>query len=412
MPRKLTDLQEKYWLALAFLLRLGFALRLGGGLYQADENGNELSAWLMAQNRAFVGLDGKPLVAPPLTTFQIAVFYEIFGRHPLIARLGLSVLSTAVVWVVGRFVRDITDSPKNGKLALILAAVYPFFIYYGGMLMSDLQYVFFITIGLWLLARGLRERGAPVWESAGAGLALGFAGLCRSEGIGIFLVIFPLLLIFLREYRRPVAVALLFFLLPLAGWATRNAAVDGHWSLIHDHHSGTSLLHGTVVFDQNEVDTGEAMESLHKMPFWQDGWKMPEHEREESFTKVAIQYIRDNPGKYAYECLYKFFGFWRFYPRADKSYTASAGNNPAAGAKRWLLTIVSLIFEPALIVCGLWGLWSLGRRAELLPLWLFLLGTNAVHALTVSQMRYRLPVMPVLMLGFCAWLGRLRRINI
>jgi hypothetical protein len=41
------------------------------------------------------------------------------------------------------------------------------------------------------------------------------------------------------------------------------------------------------------------------------------------------------------------------------------------------------------------------RWREMFPLWLFVAGTCAVHVLTVAQMRYRLPVMPVLMLGLC-----------
>ena len=68
---------------------------------------------------------------------------------------------------------------------------------------------------------------------------------------------------------------------------------------------------------------------------------------------------------------------------------------------------VSLLVEPALILGGLAGLWGLRRRWEtLLPLPLFLLGTMGIHVIVVSQMRYRLPVMPILILGLASLLAR------
>ena len=61
---------------------------------------------------------------------------------------------------------------------------------------------------------------------------------------------------------------------------------------------------------------------------------------------------------------------------------------------------VSLACEPALFIGGFWGLWGLRRSwGRLAPLGLFLLGTMAIHVISVSQMRYRLAVMPILILA-------------
>ncbi|MBI3551275.1 MAG: glycosyltransferase family 39 protein [Elusimicrobia bacterium] len=405
---RLAELPDKAWLALAFLLRLGFALKLGGGFYQADEQGFELPAWGII-HQGLYGWDGYALIQPPLASALIALVYAVCGRHPLAARLFLTVVGTATAYLVGRFVRDLTGSSKSGKLALMLACVYPFFIYYGGMLTSETSYLLASTAGLWLLCRSLRERGAPLWEAAAAGLTLSLAGLCRTEGAAIFLIILLCSLAAVAAGRwdgRSALAALFFFAAPLAGWTARNHAHSGHWSF--DEHGGTSLLHGTVVFDENEVDTSVAMDALHGMKFWNDGWAMPEHEREKYFTQVAFQYMREHPAKTLGQWARKFVSFWRFYPRVDKSYRGIPGNDPGAGVSRWLMVLASLLFEPALILGGLYGLWTLRERAwELFPLGLFILGTNAVHVLSVSQMRYRLPIMPVLMLGLCFLLSHL-----
>jgi len=59
------------------------------------------------------------------------------------------------------------------------------------------------------------------------------------------------------------------------------------------------------------------------------------------------------------------------------------------------LVAISLVFEPWLILLGLIGLWRLKDKiVEIFPIYLFILGTMGIHMVSVSQMRYRLPIMP------------------
>jgi len=49
------------------------------------------------------------------------------------------------------------------------------------------------------------------------------------------------------------------------------------------------------------------------------------------------------------------------------------------------------------MLLGFWGAWLLRVRIlELFPLYWMILGTFGIHVIVISQMRYRLPVMAVL----------------
>jgi 4-amino-4-deoxy-L-arabinose transferase-like glycosyltransferase len=396
--RRLFRLPDAAWLVLGLLIRLTFAFKLGDALYQADEWGFDAPAWGLAQTGLF-GVDGRAIIQPPVPSSFFAFFYFIFGHHPLAARIGQAFVGAALPWIIARAARDLTGSEKAGKLSLMLAAIYPFFIYYGGMLISETLYLPLAIAGLWLLCRALREKAPPLWEPLLCGLCFGLASLCRTEGVGLFPIIMLIVLLVARRNRLPTVIAFLVFLVPLGLWSIRNHAHNGHWTL--DEHGGTTLLHGSVVFDEDQISTSVAMDALHEMKFWQDGWKMDEDSREKYFTQVALQYMREHPARTLRQWAQKFVNFWRLYPRLDHPYKQIQGDNPAAGFKRPLLVLISLLFEPALIFGGLYGLWKLGPSFERVPLWLFVLGTNAVHVITVGQMRYRLAIMPVLILGLC-----------
>jgi hypothetical protein len=167
-----------------------------------------------------------------------------------------------------------------------------------------------------------------------------------------------------------------------------------------DIHGGITMLHGTLLLDENEVDTGVAMAALEKMPFYQRSLSLPMAERDRIYLRQSLSFMRDNPGRVARQWCRKLVNFWRLYPRTNKAYREDVYSHPGAGLGRAALVAVSLACEPALIIGGFWGLWGLRRRwGELFPLGLFLLGTTAIHMVSVSQMRYRLAVMPILMLS-------------
>ena len=406
LGRLLFETPDWAWLALALALRLAFAFKAGDRFLQMDEGSFDSLAWSLASTGA-MSSQGQPAVGPPVVNGFFALCYGLLGHRLFYARAAQAVVSAAFAVMVGRMTQSLSGSRLAGRLALVLAAVYPFFIYYSGVLLSETLYLCAATAGLWWLCRSLRDRGTSLRRAGAAGLALAAAALCRPEAAPIAVLLWAAgaLACWLGRWSwRAWAVAVLLWALPLGLWCERNRAAVGAFAL--DFHGGITMLHGSLLFDENEVDTSLAMAALEKTPFYQETLSLPAPQRDRAYLRRSLAFMRENPGRVAGQWARKLVSFWRFYPRTDKTYRQDERSDPGVGLSRAVLVAASLVFEPALILAGLWGLWVLWRgRPELFPLAVFLLGTMLIHMVSVSQMRYRLPIMPLLILGACARLA-------
>jgi 4-amino-4-deoxy-L-arabinose transferase-like glycosyltransferase len=404
LRRRLED--PRLWLALAFVLRLAFALKLGGREHQIDELGFRMPSLALARTGTLAD-GGRAIVVPPVPFAFFALFYKL-GESMIWPRLGQVLVGTVTVWLLGRATQRLSGSKLAGLLALALAAVYPYFIYYGGMLMSETLDLALLIPGLWWLCEALARRDENARGLAAAGgLTLGLAGLCRPEGAYIALVIWALAA--LRCLRgswpwRAWVTGLVVWLVPLLGWCARNRVQTGAFAL--DMHGGISLLHGTEYFDLNDQDTGKAMDAIKNSMWYMNAQALPEAERNAVYVREATRWMSEHPKEVAVQWAKKLWLFWRPIPRLHRVYAESEYSHPAAGAPRWALVAASALFEPWLILLGFAGLWAWrGRLPELFPLYVWVAATTAVHVISVSQPRYRVAVMPVLMLAACAWLA-------
>ena len=403
--RILFETPDWAWLLLALGLRLVFVMKLGGRFHQTDETGFDAGAWALAST-------GTLGAVPPIPGAFFALWFRLCGHSLLYPRLAQAFVSAGTAWVLGRMTASLSASRAAGRLAFILAAVYPFFIYYSGMVLSETLYLAAAVPGLWWLCSSLQERGASWRPPAAGGLALAAAALCRAEAMPVVVGIWAAALLACVAGRWPWRAwlcAVLLWSVPLLAWSARNLAATGRLSL--DNHGGMAMLHGTMFFDLNEIDTGMAMSAIEQTPFYQESLSLPPAQRDRIYLRQSLLFMREHPRTVGRQWARKLVNFWRPYPRLDKAYLETPHSHPAAGLSRPAIVLISLACEPALILGGLWGLWGLRRRwGELFPLALFVLGTMSIHMVSVSQMRYRLPVMPILMLGAAAGAAaRLRR---
>ncbi len=397
----------RVWLLIAAGLRLAFALKLGGArLYQIDESGFVKAALGLAQSGSF----GPHALAPLVPAF-FALFFRCLGPSFLFPRMAQALLGVLTAWIIGRMAQDLSGSRRAGLFALAAASSYPFFVYYNGLLLSETLYTLLATAGLWLACRNLSaDRFSWAGWILGA-FCLGLAALARPEaefiaaGLWILALVFTMTR-FKRLSRRAWAAGVLCWALPIAAWCARNKIEAGTFKL--DDHGGITMLHGTLLLDLNEIDTSVAMRALEKMPFYERAQSLPEPERDKIYFRRALKFMAENPGKTLRQWAYKFVSFWRFYPRPRKRYTETALSSPNLGLSRAALIATSLLFEPWLILGGALGLCLLlKQRPEAALLCAFILAETAVHMISVSQMRYRLPVMPEMILGFSVLADRL-----
>jgi len=381
-------------LLMGFVLRLGFALYLGGGIYQPDEGVYVTMARNLHERGVFGVGDVPTAERPPALPFLLAGIFGLLGPSVLLARIVHVLFSVAGIWALYRYA-SLVFGRQAGLMAAAIAAVYPFFVYWSGILMTETLATVLVTFALWR-TQVLSEGEARMRDAVAAGLLWGLASLTRTQNLAFPVALAAWLIWKARlGLRKQVLVFLVLAFLPPMLWAARNWRQFG--ALTMDTHAGYTLLIRTMFYDQDNIDTGVARQALEQTEFYQKAEGLPAVERDRVFSREALNFIRENPGTYLYNSCRNFWQFWRFYPRMDK--TVGVVDSAFVGGKRMYFALLSGLTEPLLILCGLAGLYLGWKRGlpVLLP-GLFIVFTTGIHTLVIAQMRYRIPVMPLIIM--------------
>lgn len=381
--------------ALGALLRVGFALWLGGDIYQPDEGVYVTLAKNIAQRGVF-GYGAQPHAGhPPALAAFLAAFYALGGGSVLAARLAFALLAAALPPMLYGYARR-HFGPRTAAFAGGAAALYPIFVYWSGIMMTESVIAVALLGGVWA-TQELVAAPRPTAAYLGTGLVWGLAALTRSQVIPLPWLLAPLILRAhgWRRALRPVALLLCVASALPAAWSVRNWKHFGVFA--QDTHAGYTLIIRVMFYEADHEDTGLAQRSLERTELYRRAMELGEIERDRFFAAAAFRFIKENPATYARHCLGNFLEFWRFYPRTDKT----VGVVPSAhlGKKRELFVALALLTEPLLILGGLAGL-VLGLRAGrpvAVPA-LAVAFTAAVHTLVIAQMRYRVGVMAFVIL--------------
>lgn len=382
-------------LLLGLGLRAGFSLCLKEKSYQPDE-GVYIS---LARDLLAFGVYGEGGVPtadkPPVVPLGLAASFAVFGQRLWVARLINSLLSVLSAWLLYEY-GTLLFGGAVGTLAAGIAGVYPFFIYWSGILMSETTAILLVVSALYLTQRVAAKAGAPR-EAWLAGLCWGVAVLTRAQNLYCFAALAAWIAV--DRLRRRESFPFLAFVLPvvlLAGaWVARNHRLVGSWTM--DTHSGYTMIIRTMFYDEDNIDTGVAHAALERQEFYPEAMALSLADRDKYFLRKALEYVRRHPALYLRHCAGNFLQFWRFYPRTDKTVGVVPGTY--LFQSRNLFVLIALLTEPWLILLGAYGLF-LGLRegkAVVLPA-LYILCTSGIHTLVISQMRYRMPVMPLVIL--------------
>ncbi|HUU03644.1 MAG TPA: glycosyltransferase family 39 protein [Myxococcota bacterium] len=107
----------------------------------------------------------------PAYPYFLAAIYSMFGASTLAAcmvQVLLSAASAGLVYHLGRRL----FGPASGLLAGLLAAIYPMFIFYSGLILSTTLIIFLDLLALSLLVEGMRRPRFYKWILAGVSLGL------------------------------------------------------------------------------------------------------------------------------------------------------------------------------------------------------------------------------------------------
>jgi tetratricopeptide (TPR) repeat protein len=353
---------------------------------------------------------------PPLYPWFLAGIFRLFGPGLLLPRLVQAALGAASCVLVGRLGEAAFPGTRTGRVAALAAALYGPLVFFDGELLAPVLIVFLdLLLLLWLVTRADSARPAA-WLVPGG--LLGLSALARPN----VLAVAPLLAGWIllgralgrgaAGTRRALAVLLLAtgiaaIVLPVT---VRNRVVGGDWVAVSYNGGINFYIGNNPDYDRTVASRpGYRWEELTGLAD-RAGAARPA-ERSRFYYGRALRFIAEEPLAWAALTLRKMYLFANGFeiPRNVDLY-ALREYSPVLWATLW---DAGLKFPFGLVLpLALLGLLRPGApRRPPAPLVLFAAG----YALTVVAFfvtgRYRIPVVPVLLLfavrGGAGWLAAL-----
>lgn len=361
-------------LTLIAILVAAFALRVFAAVIVPDQSvmlGDPVayrevgkSLWATGQMNA--------LYFMPLYPALVAVFGP--GWLQLLIDIALS---TALVWLIYELTDAIFASKRAAVLAAAVAAVYPYFIFYSIVGLTE-------TLFMVLLLS---------------------AYLCWYRNAYIAASVFSVLGILTRPVLDPLApLLLLYFAIAIRGLSIKAAAkylaiyvgiycvLMAPWWL-HNYKayqtfvrlnlgSGVALLSGNSPSNQSGGIDNNLNATM--APFAEIADPVA---RDKAMQRAALNYIKEDPGRFLIQAAKRFQRVWSPWPQTEEY-------------SRPLYKLISFCsFIPvlllALVFVVLYGRTYFRRIA---PLLLFIVYLNSLHLVFPASLRYRLPVEPFLII--------------
>jgi 4-amino-4-deoxy-L-arabinose transferase-like glycosyltransferase len=366
-----------------------FKLLIGLWLIPALDSRPEIASYGAIANSLLAGqgyvaeAGGEPIFyRPPVYTFFLATLYFLFGSAPLtvtLAHIGLDLVTCLIIYALAR---TTFDRPV-AWLAAWGVGFYPLALYYDTRQLTEPLFTLLLAglLYFWVKANETLAKRAFLW----AGLFWGLGALCR--GSLIYFVVLVGGATLLRHGRKAWVPVMIFFIsgmLAIAPWTMRNYLASAGSFVLISTEGPYSIWVGSFLATAGLDDDGLRGE---KLALFEDTrtqiaggnqWLAPENRAK--FTRAAIDNISASPLEFIALSLRKILRFWFFIQNPDRQI---------------FMTVVALIQIGYLLAGGVglyysWPKHVLAMGPGLLAIGYFVL----LHALTVAEVRYSVPVMP------------------
>ncbi len=378
-------------LILFFAIRILCILFVASFFEPRDYEYGEIARNLVAGNGFSRSLDtgGRLYLTSshaPLYPYFLSLFYRI-GNHPIIFFV-IQVLQAVLATITILFVMKTAEVVYNHDVARItgwLLGFYPPFIYHCTKLAPTIMFLFFLSITLYLILKGVDKRPFPL---LGTGVCLGLTILTDPVAFVLYPAIFIWFL--LRRIESSKFLLLLTIsILTILPWTVRNYMVHkrivpvttqfavNFW--IGNNPNAT----GTDFYQVKSADDYILM--THSLPLnIQDSLKnLSEIERADFYLSRAIGFIRNSPGQFFRLLIKKFYYYWWFIP----------SNEYLPTDRERYRTFLIISYVPILFL-GLFGI-ALALQfsiKNLIPVLVIIFISLLYIIAHVGPLRYRMPV--------------------
>jgi 4-amino-4-deoxy-L-arabinose transferase-like glycosyltransferase len=375
---------------LAVLIAVGFILRIvaweifGGGLnseYQNDEIGYVNLAIHVAEGLGFTDHLGHPTSRRvPGLPLLVAIPVSLMGSNVIAIRIFMCLIGSLLVPACYLLAHSVTDSHKIGLIAAAIAAVFPTWVIPSGSVLTDVPAAVLVTLMAWALIEGYR-RHSLLWIIV-AGIVWGTATLVRPVALVYAPAILLWLLIVMPSWKSRVLATmavLVSFVFILAPWTIRNMQVHGTFVLI-------SSQEGSELYVSNNPEaTGIlAIDYAHFQEVLAQRYTTEQYPDEKTRSKIlqadAIEFIRQNPLRFAELCFVRLIQLWKVY-------------SPRVPLSNSLVVIATFgLAVPFFLIQAIRRGWQRGPEMLLV---LIIICHTAVHVVYTAAVRYRIPIEPL-----------------
>jgi 4-amino-4-deoxy-L-arabinose transferase-like glycosyltransferase len=340
-------------------------------------------------------LDSKPTAErEPVYPFFLASIYYLFGHNLFVVRFIQVIIGTLTCFLVFR-TGQLVFSQDKGFWSLLIIATYPHFIYFNSQVLSETVFIFLVILSGFLLISASKEEGICRAQSRFffAGVTLGLAILCKSSAL--LLPVFSLIglfLVFKKDYKKILKICGLFYLgvvLTLLPWLARNFFIY-HKIVFREGAGGFTQIWlgnnpaiGNFASEQEEI--GRILNKIKEMPV---------DEQDRYAFRQVFNFISKHPVLFLRNWAIKFLRLWQPFPHQTETL------EEVTGLKSSLIKWFSILSDCWLIPLGFLGLiMSLKDWKKFIWIYIILFSFILTYTIVYPMQRFRLPLMPYLIIG-------------
>jgi len=316
---------------------------------------------------------------PPGYPYFLAAILSVFqGRAaepPLIAvRLSQAALGGAlclIIYLIGAGL----FTPRAGLAAAVLVALDPFMSFFSGLILTEALFALLLAAGVLCLLKA--EGGKARWAAA-CGVLLGGAALVRASALPLIPLLTAAWVLLKRKnpgiFRQGLIIVGVA-LAAMAPWAARNYRLTGRVVF-------TTLSSGASIYEATYpgADGGPAMDKID----WPTEIKtMAEAEKDDFLRARALEFVKADPLRIVLLGAVKLRRFWSFFPNFSEY-------------RRPIFMAISALYMAPVITCVVAGIFVARKKPAAVILLLPAIYFSGLHAVFVGSIRYRAPIMPLL----------------
>jgi hypothetical protein len=437
-------------ICISVLLRIGAGVYLGDGVEALPGTADQVSYHALAL-RVLGGHgfsfseDWWPATAAGeptahwsyLYTLYLVAVYGVFGPHPLVARLiqavVVGVLHPLLAYKVAELVfgasphgrtradegrergtpvaalpLQVPSAPSRRIVPLLAAsvtAVYAYFVYYSGTLMTEPFYIAAVLLSIYLVLRlaGERTSRGLTALSAGLGVSLAAAVLLRQ----VFLLMIPVLLLWwlaaarrasgsIRPAVAPALSSLCVCALAILPATIFNYSRFDRFLLLNTNAGFAMFLSNHPFYGTRFVPASE-MDGRYRELIPENLRTLSEADLDAELMKRGLRFVIEDPGRYLRLSVSRVPLYFNFLPSPDSGTLSNVARTASFGLflplmlMGWVRPFLQGPDRNRMVRFGV-------PSGPVVLLSLFVLGYSLIHILSWVQVRYRLPVDAVLVI--------------